>query len=232
MKLDAMNTIKTNTIFKCYVEVPAFLVERVEAQGILQGESDKQYVQVRLQNCSITVFSPAEFAENSIYSITVNRKQVGEKVYNHVTFSSYDWQNQADGFSNTPPILPPGIAASVIQSFSDEACDFFLAPELGAEPTSEPVEAKVVELREKFWRKAKEIAPDGNYQYNNYHVFLTPAPQDSEHAAGVYAIIYDETNQTFTVQPTAEPVSTTPEELSGWIRDITGWCGNVERILS
>lgn len=124
MELDSMQQVITNTVFKCYISVPEYIIARIEERGIMYS-GNNPYVQVRVENCSVTIYSPEQFAADAIYSITINRKLVSEKVYNHVTFSWRGYHDADNSFDN-PTVLDLQVASPIFSEISGQLAELML----------------------------------------------------------------------------------------------------------
>jgi hypothetical protein len=60
-------------------------------------------------------------------------------------------------------------------------------------------------------------------------VTVETALLESDNPSGTYQITYNKNN--FTIEPTRGTVNCSKEELAEWIKGITGWCYDVDRLL-
>lgn len=95
---------------------------------------------------------------------------------------------------------------------------------------ADAIDSRVVELREGFWRKAARVAPDGNYSAGGWNIHSLVMPEGSEHPEGIYLVEINRDKRVINIVPTrGEPIPR--EEFLTWVKNITGFCSDVDKFL-
>lgn len=229
MKSERIQRIITNDLFKGYFHIPDWLSDKFEELEPIAAESGN-FCTIRHGSMRTTVYQPDNFGAGNLYQLIIKRKKIEDRIIYAAEWQEQAFQDKEGNFGELPPcVLELSVAATVLASFNDDWTDVFGLEEPEVIIDEPDIEGKVVELSEKFWRRAASVAPDGRYNRNGYTIETTIPP--GEAIVGIYHVMFDRTSLTFTIEPTSDAPNTTTDELIAWIKGITGWCTDLNKLF-